>query len=160
MKSQRTSTTGEWSWWGYIMLFVCYCCCFHYGFILFPRKAPKGTDNCLIHNKISSLQNNKCHSWYSFLCTCLLQCFDNILYCVKEKCEKHTNQYDWVRNVGTSHWDNMNDTVWYSTDWLILSLFIWHAHLSCHKLTEAEQWPMSTAQTWDRKWFIIYTELA
>lgn len=89
-----------------------------------------------------------------------LGCFSVLAHFCTEwkKCEKLTNQFDWVSNVETSQPYQMDDTVWFPTDWLIPSLFLRQPHLSCDRLTEAEHWPMSTAQTWDRKWFIIHVE--
>lgn len=120
-------------------------CCFHYSLALSHKK-----------KKMSSLPQNKYHSWYSFLCTCLLQCF-----VVWKKSVKSTqiNLIEW--GLLKRHNDyQMNDTVGFSTDWLIPSLFIRQPHLSCDRLTGAEQWPMGTAQTWDRKPFIIYVGMA
>lgn len=68
-----------------------------------------------------------------FLCTWLLRCLGIILPIDGQSLSCHRAISRWL------------------IDWFSLTCF--------DRLTGTEHWPMSTAQLWDRKWFIIHTDL-
>lgn len=153
-KVNKISATGEITRQDSITLFVCFC--FHYRLSLFPIKTQKET--CIQRFLLSYITNAIADVLFLFV----LGCF-SVLVTFRTVLKKKTV---WRGHISLTEWtlkcrnNTRIMTVWFSTDWLILSLFIRHPHLSCDRLTDAEQWPMTTAQTWDRKWFIIHIEFA